>query len=293
LTQRDVSLRRHLRGDGWVTRQVLPAVVAVVAVKAVLIAAEVHPLGDPNPLLAGLVAGTVFLLGFVLAGTLTDFKEAERLPGELAASLESIVDECLVVVERRRAPVAAACIRHVWDIAHTVRAWLERRATVEQALTAIRDLNHFFAALEPLSQGPFINRLKGEQREARRMLLRMEVIRSTSFVTAGHAVAGLLSWLVIAILLLTDVGAVGESLFFTALIAFLLVFMHRLIRDLDNPFEYRGGMQGTADVSLEPVDALESRLAAVLDGLGPVSGQGGDTAAAGGSAARSPAAGRA
>ena len=37
-----------------------------------------------NPLFTTLVASTVFLLGFLLNGVLADYKESEKLPGELA-----------------------------------------------------------------------------------------------------------------------------------------------------------------------------------------------------------------
>src|SRR5687767_2350199 len=39
----------------------------------------------------GLVlTGGVFLMGFMLAGTMADYKESEKLPGTLACSLENI-----------------------------------------------------------------------------------------------------------------------------------------------------------------------------------------------------------
>src|SRR5690349_24410620 len=74
----------------------LPFVVGAVALKGICLALDFHPL-DLNPLLSGLVAANVFLLGFLLAGTLADYKEAEKLPGEIAASLETICDEALLV----------------------------------------------------------------------------------------------------------------------------------------------------------------------------------------------------
>jgi hypothetical protein len=44
----------------------------------------------PNPLVTSLVASTVFLLGFLLNGVLGDFKESEKLPGEMATNLETL-----------------------------------------------------------------------------------------------------------------------------------------------------------------------------------------------------------
>ena len=46
------------------------------------------------------------LLGFLLSGVLADYKESERLPGELAASLETMADEAATVYEFKRAEAA-------------------------------------------------------------------------------------------------------------------------------------------------------------------------------------------
>jgi hypothetical protein len=38
-----------------------------------------------SPLYPGLVGATILLPGFLLAGTLSDYKESEKVPGDLAA----------------------------------------------------------------------------------------------------------------------------------------------------------------------------------------------------------------
>jgi hypothetical protein len=43
-----------------------------------------------NALFSALVASTVFLLGFLPNGVLTDFKESEKIPGEIATALETL-----------------------------------------------------------------------------------------------------------------------------------------------------------------------------------------------------------
>ena len=55
-----------------------------------------------NPLFSGIVAANVFLMGFLLSGVLADYKESERLPGELAASIETIADEAATSTSPRR-----------------------------------------------------------------------------------------------------------------------------------------------------------------------------------------------
>src|SRR3954466_16126163 len=101
----------------------LPWVAGAVALKAIFEIADLHPL-DLNPLLSGLVAANVFLLGFLLAGTLSDYKEAEKLPGDIAASLETICDEALLVHQEKGVPEAAECIAQCADVAATVRRWI-------------------------------------------------------------------------------------------------------------------------------------------------------------------------
>jgi uncharacterized DUF497 family protein len=69
------------------------------SIVAVVIAAKllVHFLGwemlSINPLFSGIVAANVFLMGFLLSGVLADFKESERLSGELSACLETLAQE--------------------------------------------------------------------------------------------------------------------------------------------------------------------------------------------------------
>src|SRR3954468_4617784 len=38
------------------------------------------------------LTGAVFLIGFMLSGTMADYKESEKLPGELACALEGFED---------------------------------------------------------------------------------------------------------------------------------------------------------------------------------------------------------
>jgi uncharacterized membrane protein (DUF485 family) len=58
-----------------------------------------------NPLFSGIVAANVFLMGFLLTGVLSDYKESEKLPGELAASIESITEETLMISKSKNASV--------------------------------------------------------------------------------------------------------------------------------------------------------------------------------------------
>ena len=238
--------------------RVAPFVAAIAAAKLVLNALGWEAL-SLNPLYASLVAATVFLFGFLLAGTLADYKESERLPGELAVSLEAIADECLILYESKRPPAARECLAHLQGLARSLRAWFYEQERTDTVLDSIAGLNRFFLAFEDLTQPNFIVRLKQEQTAVRRVVTRIHMIRETSFVGAGYAIAELASLLLLGALLVTDVGPLAEEVLVVPTIAFLLLYMIFLIRDLDDPFGY-ASKNSVADVSLHPLDHLDERI---------------------------------
>lgn len=240
--------------------RLIPFVLGIAALKVLLGALGLDIL-SLSPLYTGLVAGTIFILGFLLAGTLADYKESEKLPGDLAASLETICDECLILQQDKQAPEAAECLAAVRDLAATIERWLRNRDEVDEVLDDIRGLNRHFLAFEPLTQPNFIVRLKQEQSAIRRMIIRIDTIRETSFVGAGYAIGELTSIVLMVGLVFTNVGGLDVELFLLSTLAFVLGYMLLLIRDLDNPFEYDGSRRaGSAEVSLGPLEQLRARL---------------------------------
>jgi hypothetical protein len=245
----------------------LPVVAGVVLVKLAFELSDATPL-KPNPLLSGVVAATVFLIGFLLAGTVSDYKESERLPGDLAATLDTIADECLIAHESPGTPAAADALRILRDIGSGIDDWVHRRTDLDHVLGLVRSLNGPFLALSPLLQPGFVTRLKSEQSALRRMVLRIDTIRTTSFVAAGYTITEITGTLLLLGLVLSDLGGLSESLFFTGMITLLLTYMVLLVRDLDDPFRYEQGVEGTADVSLAPLRAVVTRLDGELARLG-------------------------
>src|SRR5215469_16782765 len=74
--------------------RVLPLVAGLVLIKA-----GVHLLGwefmPLDGLIPSLIAGAIFLIGFLLTQVLADYREAERMPGEIRTALEAIHDDVL------------------------------------------------------------------------------------------------------------------------------------------------------------------------------------------------------
>ena len=218
-----------------------------------------------NPLHTGLVAGNIFLIGFLLSGTLTDYKESERIPGELAARAETIADECEILYRDTGAQPARECLEQVGIFATSVNRWLRGATTVDTPLEAIEGFNDHFLAFQPLTQPNFIVRLKQEQALLRLLVFRVNTIKETSFVGAGYVISWIASLLLVIALVLADFATLGAELFLVCAITFLVAYLVLLIRDLDDPFDYdENGKRGSAEVSLDPIDRLERRMAEEL-----------------------------
>ena len=212
-----------------------------------------------NPLLSGIVAANVFLMGFLLSGILTDYKESERLPGELTTIVESIVEEALTIYKYKNAPAAKECLTYLHQFTVAVKNWFYKKERTKDLMEKLSGLNEFFVAFEPLIQANFIVRLKQEQTNIRRLLVRIHTVRETSFVSSGYMIAEITTVLLTLGLIFSKIDPFYESLFFVGVITFLLTFLILLIRDLDNPFGYYE-TDSTEDVSLKPLDDLIERL---------------------------------
>ena len=213
-----------------------------------------------NALFTGIIAANVFLMGFLLSGVLSDYKESEKLPGELSACLENMATETEGIGLARPDIDSGPTLRRISQIGEDINSYLHKKLDMAGLLESVNDLTVQFAGLEPSTQGTWISRLKAEQSNLRRTLIRINTIRETNFVSTGYLLADVITILLCFGLVLTTLDPFYESLLFSGVIAYLMVFLLMLIRDLDNPFGYYEGAS-SADVSLQPLTDTIGRLA--------------------------------
>jgi hypothetical protein len=266
-------MTKVLRGNPRLLLQVLPVAIVVVMLKWLYDLSPLRHLAL-SPLLTGLIAAEVFIVGFILSGTAADFKEAERLPGELAGSLDSIADECLIMHAELDLPEAQDCVSLLADINASIRRWLLHNDGLDDILDILRRLNPLFIVFAPKIQAGFTTRLKSEQATIRKLVLRMDTMRRTSYVSAAYLIAEVTGLMILVLLLITDIGELASTLLVVGVIIYLLAYVIAMIRDIDNPFEYRKGRPGAADVDLSVLEHCEHRL------RGLVADMGGDRSAA-------------
>lgn len=237
----------------------LPVAASVVLLKWLYDESSLKHL-DFSPLLAGIIAAEVFIIGFILSGTAADFKEAERLPGEVTASLETIADECLIMDSELDLLEARQCLALLADISGAVRLWLLHGTDLDDVIAKLRGLNPFFIVFAPKIQAGFTTRLKSEQANIRKLVLRMDTMRRTSYIAAGYLIAEVIAVLIVILLIVSNIGPLAPTILVVGVITYLIFYMLALIRDIDNPFEYRGGRPGSADVDLGVLEYCECRL---------------------------------
>lgn len=77
--RRDAWSWRRCERDGGVPLETAAIVLGIIALKLVLeaVSAEFITL---SPLYTSVVAGGIFVIGLIVAGTLADYKEAEKMP---------------------------------------------------------------------------------------------------------------------------------------------------------------------------------------------------------------------
>lgn len=212
-----------------------------------------------NPLFSGIVAANVFLMGFLLSGVLSDFKESERLPGELSACLENLAQEVSGIRMAKAEAKVGPCLILLAQLSQSILSWFHKKTPHPELLEQVNELTPQFAAMEQWTQATMVARLKQEQGNLRRSLIRIHTIRETSFISSGYLLADLTTILLCLGLILAKIEPFRESLFFVCVISYLMIYLLMLIRDLDNPFGYYERHSGE-DVSLKPIEDTACRL---------------------------------
>lgn len=240
----------------------------VSAFVAVVIGAKllVHFLGweiiPVNPLFPGILAANVFLMGFLLSGVMSDFKESERLPGELSACLENLAQDVRGIRMAKPEANVGSCLILLSQLSRDILSWFHKKHGTAELLEHVNELTLQFAAMEQWAQAVLLVRLKQEQGNLRRTLIRTYTIRETSFVSSGYLLADLITILLCIGLVLSKIEPFYESLFFVGVISYLMIFLIMLIRDLDNPFGYYEHYS-VENVSLKPLEEAAGRLAQI------------------------------
>lgn len=215
-------------------------------------------------LFTAIISANIFLIGFLITGVLSDYKESEKMPGDLAVSLEAIADELAIMYMSKKQKIVKETILHTQSLTSNIVGWFHKKVKTTSLFEQIQGYNEYFLAFEPLTQANFIVRMKQEQSSIRRIITRIHTIRETSFSEAGYAIAEIISFLLITGMIFLKLDPFYENVFFVIFVSFILIYMVMLIKDLDNPFGYYKTDNMSEEVSLKPLSDLEKRIESLI-----------------------------
>ncbi|MEI6533124.1 MAG: hypothetical protein WCO06_04760 [Candidatus Roizmanbacteria bacterium] len=224
----------------------------------------VHSIGyeflNLNSLFTAIISANIFLIGFLISGVLVDYKESEKLPGDLSVSIEAITDETLIIYQNKKSKESKDCIFHILQFNKLLIDWFYKKERTNTLMQKLLEFNTFFLAFESQTQANFIVRMKQEQNAMRRMITRIHTIRETSFLGTGYAIAEIITTILISGLIFIKMDPFYESCFFVSFVSFILIYMIFFIKDLDNPFGYALEENLVEEVSLKPLLDSKNRL---------------------------------
>lgn len=207
-----------------------------------------------GPVITALVAGVFFVITIILSGVMSDFKESEKIPGDLSASLESLYKDSRLITSREE---VSSMLGHVHTLTHVIISNFQRKGSWK--LTEInamidevdRDIRVFAQKGAPT---PLIVKLRNELGTVKKISNRIEVIKETTFLPPAQAIAEIATGIAILILLLLKTEPYYEGLLLIGAITLILTSVVLLIKDMDNPFE------GDACVDLRQINKLDKYL---------------------------------
>jgi hypothetical protein len=207
-----------------------------------------------NALFSSLVAGTVFLIGFLISGVLSDYKESEKIPSDIATSLRTLMDDTNYIYKSKGSQKAYEYMDFQKAFSKSLIEWFYKKKNTEFLLNNINKMSDYLIELEQEGiQANFIIKMKNEQNNLRKTLLRVETIRDTDFIGSAYAIVEAMGVIIVFGLIIIKINPFYASLFMTLIISFLITYMFSLIKDLDNPFDYSSNGENGTEISLKPL----------------------------------------
>ena len=216
-----------------------------------------------NALFTSAVAAAVFIIGFLLSGVLSDYKEADRIPGELRSALESIYADFKLYAQRSSEFSFERAKAHILAIASCFQGALKdlEKCDLRPVLTHVEALSDSFVEMENGGvPANYIVRLKTDQSAIRKLLFRVSHIQKIQFVPSVHVLVQSLVFAIVTLLLFLKTEGSPESALIFGALSYMFIYSLYLVSTLEQPF--RKARKSLDDVSLFLLREFEDRVAA-------------------------------
>lgn len=211
-----------------------------------------------NPLLTAFLGGVFFTIGILFAGAVSDYKEAEKIPGELAVSLKTLLKDLKVIpIDKKNEYVILELEKKIKELLTTINDNFRNNSwKLKLVDMKIDEINSYISVLSRSGvQVGFITKLRAELTTIDRLSHRIDTIEETSFIPAAYTIAEVAIGIILLLLLFVEVDLAYGGLVIVGATSMVLLSLLFLIKDMDNPFEY--GKDSYADVDLRILFHLE------------------------------------
>jgi hypothetical protein len=218
----------------------------VIAVKYVLHALNFEPV-EQTSLHNAMISSVIFVIGFILSATISDYKESERIPAEFASIVENMYEDAKEFHKVYPQFDLVLFRTSLIDVLSAFRAGT--RVNRKGARREISELNVSFGQMEKAGvPANFVVKLKQQQAILLKSMYRVNYIQKIKFIPSAFLLVRLIVLMVIGTLLLTNIDPFYGGLILTGTISFIMMYMLLLIQVISVPFHDSGKTRD--DVSL-------------------------------------------
>ena len=195
--------------------------------------------------ITSVLSGGIFLVGFMLNGVIADYKEAEKLPGEMAIVLAGLEDALTWGVPLKRKDLeqftAAAIRTEMLRLTNVIFKWLSTKTehrnddVVHNALTRL-----WGSYALPMSEvgPPVAVHVTQQVTRLRLAITRISIISASTYLPAGYAVVEAFCFLALSLVICGKYSNQASGYGVIIGTSILYAAMLHLLRDIDNPCEY-------------------------------------------------------
>jgi hypothetical protein len=213
-----------------------------------------------NTLTGAFFTGVFFTISIVFTGAMTDFKEAQKIPGEMAILLKTLRNDAMLISSNEKEQKQGKdIVFHVENLLFVITSNLRGNFWHKSQLD--EEMNQINKEIIDLWEKGIVTgllfKIRDNLTQIDRLSHRLDYIAYSKDASAAYVICDIALTAVLIIFIFTknEWGIGGLALF--VLISFVLTAIVRLIHDMDNPFEH--GKNTSADVDTSVLFKLGSR----------------------------------
>ena len=185
------------------------------------------------------------MLGLVIAGRLSDYKEAERAPTEIAAGLYAILRQGESMHASWGKPDLSALRRRLLAVVTALRVDIDA-GNSRTAQAAVEDLSESFQEVDDTDvPDGYVGTMRSEQAGLRKSLLRIYHLQREVFLPSAYWLIVAIVALILVLLMVTNFGGLAESLAAVGFLSFFFLSLLELLNIIGTPLKV--GVERTED----------------------------------------------